>query len=60
EVNPDMACGWLKIYERLNELGRLDEYRTMRPTRDHRKDRGNGVRRLVLAEMTEDEETGNE
>ena len=60
EVNPDMACGWLKIYDRLNDLGRLDEYRKMRATRDHRKDRGNGVRRLVLAEMTEDEEAGNE
>ncbi len=59
EVNPDMNCGWLMIYERLKELDRLDEYRTMRPLRDHRKDRGNGVRRLVLAEMTE-EESGDE
>jgi ferredoxin len=59
EVDPDMACGWLEIYKRLKELGRLEEYRTMRPLRDHRKDRGNGVRRLVLAEMTE-EESDNE
>ena len=59
EVNPEMNCGWLMIYERLKELDRLDEYRTMRPLRDHRKDRGNGVRRLVLAEMTE-EEAGDE
>lgn len=59
EVNPDMDCGWLLIYKRLESLGRLDEYRKMRPLRDHRKDRGNGIRRLVLAEMTE-EESDNE
>ena len=59
EVDADMPCGWLEIYKRLKELGRLDEYRTMRSLRDHRKDRGNGVRRLVLAEMTE-EEAGDE
>lgn len=55
EVSEDMDCGWLLIYKRLEELGRLDEYRKFREPRDYRKDRGNGVRRLVLAEMTEDE-----
>ncbi len=59
EVSKDMDCGWLLIFKRLESLGRLEEYRTMRPTPDHRKDRGNGVRRLVLAEMTE-EESDNE
>lgn len=57
EVDKDMECGWLLIYKRLESLGRLDEYRKMRPTRDYRKDRGKGVRRLVLAEMTEEETT---
>ena len=57
EVSKDMDCGWLLIYKRLEQLGRLDEYRKMRPLRDHRKDRGAGVRRLVLAEMTEEEPT---
>jgi hypothetical protein len=56
EVNADMDCGWLNIFKRLKELGRLDEYRKMRSTRDHRKDRAGGVRRLVLKEMTEQEE----
>lgn len=55
EVDKDMDCGWLLIYERLKELGRLDEYRKMRPARDHRKDRGKGVRRLVLQDMVEEE-----
>ena len=55
EVDEDMDCGWLLIYKRLKELDRLDEYRELRPFRDHRKDRGAGVRRLVLKEMVEEE-----
>jgi len=57
EVNPDMECGWSRIYDRLAELGRLDEMRKLRPPRDYRKDRGGGVRRLVLASMTADDQT---
>jgi ferredoxin len=60
EVDSEMDCGWYLIYKRLEELGRLDEYRRMRPLRDHRKDRGGGARRLVLAEMAEDEERVDE
>ena len=55
EVDPDMDCAWLLIYKRLTELGRLDEYRKLRDPPDHRKDRGSGVRRLVLADMTEED-----
>ena len=55
EVDPDMDCGWLLIYQRLKELDQLDEYRTLRPPSDHRKDRGGGVRRLVLKDMVEEE-----
>ena len=55
EINPEMDCGWLKIHERLRALGRLDELRKIRPPRDHRKDRGAGVRRLVLKDMVEEE-----
>ena len=56
EIDPDMDCGWLLIYKRLKELGRLHDYRTIRPPRDHRKDRGAGVRRLTHAEMAALEE----
>jgi ferredoxin len=56
EVKEEMECGWLLIYKRLKELGRLDEYRKMRHARDHRKDRGRGVRRLIHPEMLELEE----
>jgi ferredoxin len=60
EVNPEMACGWLKIYERLKQLGQLDNYHTLREPRDHRKDRSGGVRRLVLKDMADAQESGNE
>ena len=26
EVNPNMECGWERIYRKLEELGRLDEF----------------------------------
>lgn len=59
EINKDMDCGWLLIYKRLKELGRLDEYRQKRPLRDHRKDRGAGVRRLIHQELVKlEEESG--
>jgi ferredoxin len=54
EINPDMECGWLRIYKRLESLGQLDNYRVLRPARDHRKDRGNGVRRLVLKDLIDE------
>jgi ferredoxin len=56
EVRPDMDCAWLRIYQRLDELGRLDEYRRMRPPRDWSKDRGKGVRRLAHEELATIEE----
>ena len=57
EVDKDMECSSLLSYKRLEELGKLDNYRKIRPTRDHRKDRGKGVRRLVLRDMVEEEAT---
>jgi ferredoxin len=59
EVDPDMECGWLLIYERLKKLDKLENYRKLREPRDNRKDRGKGVRRMVLAEMTENEEASD-
>lgn len=37
EVSPDHPCGWKKIYDRLKELGRLDDMRRMVDPRDYRK-----------------------
>ncbi|MBN1554508.1 MAG: methylenetetrahydrofolate reductase C-terminal domain-containing protein [Phycisphaerae bacterium] len=56
EVDPDMDCAWLKIYQRLESLGRLDELRKLRPPKDWSKDRGKGVRRLTHTEMVAVEE----
>ena len=54
EVKEEMDCAWLLIYKRLKELGRLEEYRKIRPPHRWSKDRGRGVRRMVLAEMTDE------
>ncbi|MEI7837751.1 MAG: methylenetetrahydrofolate reductase C-terminal domain-containing protein [Planctomycetota bacterium] len=56
EVSADMECGWLQIYKRLSAVGRLEEYRKQRAYPDHRKDRGKGVRRLVLKDMVEEQQ----
>ena len=37
EVSSDRRCGWLMIYERLEALGRLDDYNTFNEPRDYRK-----------------------
>lgn len=56
EVSKDMDCAWFLIYNRLKELGRLDEYRKLRPARNWRKDRSGGVRRLTHKELMEIED----
>jgi hypothetical protein len=37
EVSKDHPCGWKLIYDRLKELGRLDDLRKMTDPRDYRK-----------------------
>jgi ferredoxin len=37
EVEPERDCGWYLIYNRLKELGRLDNLRRIPPLRDYRK-----------------------
>jgi len=37
EVSPDHPCGWKLIYDRLKELGRLDDMRRLNTPRDYRK-----------------------
>lgn len=55
EVSSDMDCGWYLIYKRLAEKGKLDRFRKIQPPKDWRKDRGAGVRRMILKEMVEEE-----
>jgi ferredoxin len=57
EVSKDMDCGWYLIFKRLQETGRLDEYRKVRPPKSWSKDRnGKGVRRLTHKELAQLEE----
>jgi len=37
EVDPEKDCGWIKIYEQLKRIGRLDNLKKTRPPRDHSK-----------------------
>lgn len=37
EVDPEKDCGWYKIYERLEKIGRLDNLEKLRSARDHSK-----------------------
>jgi len=37
EINPEVECGWTKIYERLKKIGRLDLLKRVAPERDFQK-----------------------
>lgn len=37
EVDPEVECGWMRIYERLAKLGRADRLKEMPPLRNFRK-----------------------
>ena len=37
EVSSERRCGWLMIYERLEALGRLDDYKRLLKPKDYRK-----------------------
>ena len=37
EVDPENDCAWVKIYERLKDLGQLDNLKEVRPPKDYSK-----------------------
>jgi len=49
EVSPDQPCGWKLIYDRLEQLGRLDDLRRLNAPRDYRKRRISDARRKTTA-----------
>ncbi|UCC67784.1 MAG: methylenetetrahydrofolate reductase C-terminal domain-containing protein [Armatimonadota bacterium] len=63
EVDPEVECGWMRIYERLARLGRADRLKEMPPLRNHRNMLSAGERRrtsvwaleLVPREVLEEE-----
>ncbi len=59
EVSPEHRCGWHLIYERLRDLGRLDDMRRLQAPKDFRKrDISDAYRRTVrwALEVAEEEE----
>jgi hypothetical protein len=38
EVDAEMDCGWLLIYQRLEKLGRLDKLQQIHEAKDHSKE----------------------
>ncbi len=56
EVSDDIDCAWFLIYERLKELGRLDELKAMRDAVDWSKSSSGVQRRLVHEELVEEPE----
>ncbi len=54
EVSDEIDCAWFLIYERLKELGRLEELKVMREAVDWSKTSDGVQRRLVHEELTEE------
>lgn len=48
EINKDLDCAWLLIVERLEALGRLDDYERLFPLKDWSTDRAGGPRKLKV------------
>lgn len=47
EIGEDVECAWSLIIERLNELGRIEDYNRIIPFRDWSNDRAGGPRKLI-------------
>lgn len=48
EINRELDCAWQLIIDRLEALGRLDDYETLLPLKDWSTDRAGGPRRFSL------------
>lgn len=46
EINKELPCAWQLIIDRLNSLGRLEEYETLSPVKDWSTDRAGGPRKV--------------
>ena len=47
EINDEVDCAWQLIIERMNILGRIEDYGKIIPPRDWSTDRGGGPRKLI-------------
>jgi ferredoxin len=57
EISPDVACGWVRIIERMQELGALDQLDEIVPPRDWSSGYYGGPRRLVHEHLQDLDET---
>jgi ferredoxin len=46
EINSDLPCAWQLIIDRLESLGRLEEYESLSPVKDWSTDRAGGPRKV--------------
>jgi len=53
ELNKEIPCAWQLIVERLNELGKLDDYEQLAPIKDWSTERAGGPRKVVREDVTQ-------
>jgi len=51
EINKELVCGWQLIIDRLNELGRLEDYEKLTPIKDWSTERAGGPRKVVREDV---------
>jgi ferredoxin len=53
EISSDLDCAWQLIIDRLQELGRLDDYEELSPIKDWSTERAGGPRTVVREDVRE-------
>lgn len=51
EINPEIACAWQLIYDRLNSLGKLNVLLEIQPPKNWRASRDGGPRKIVREDL---------
>jgi ferredoxin len=51
EIDKDVVCGWQLIVDRLQELGRLEDYEILAPIKDWSTERAGGPRKVVREDV---------
>ena len=51
EISKELDCAWQLVIDRLEALGRLDDYEKVQPIKDWSKDRSGGPRSFKLEDF---------
>ena len=51
EIDKDLPCGWQLIIDRLQELGKMEDYETITPIKDWSTERAGGPRKIVREDV---------